>query len=77
MAEEGKYALSTICFRCKKPVVEMTAQEIRKRFGGAPITAIIKEHYITPWGVACPDCMKHLCGLWGQYKLFQETGDLC
>lgn len=77
MEDERKFTLSNTCFRCKRPVVEMTDQESRKQFGDAPITAIIKEHYITPWGVACPDCVKKLCHMWGQYTRFQDTGDIC
>ncbi len=76
MAKKVKFAISDVCFRCKKPIVEMTGPESRKRFAGAPVTAVIHAHYVTPWGPACAECLKGVMEKWGQYVRFKETGDL-
>ncbi len=76
MKKKVKFAISDMCFRCKKPIVEMTSPESIEKLGGAPVTAKIHTHYVTPWGPVCDDCLKGVMEKWVQYVRFKETGDL-
>ena len=72
MTDKIQFAIADVCSKCKKPIVVMTDEEMRKKFGGAPITAIVSLHYVTPWGVVCKDCMPNVTEKWNQRETFNE-----
>ena len=69
-----KFAIRDTCFKCGKPIVRMTDEKMRKQFGGVPITAIVSEHYVTPWGPACRDCLPDVEEMWMKYRQFMTGG---
>jgi hypothetical protein len=67
-----RFAVAEACFRCGDPIVKMQEYSEDNEHGGAPITALIEKHWVTPHGALCLKCYKWYVSKWWEHRMAKD-----
>lgn len=67
-----RVAVGDVCFHCKEQIVKIQTCSEANEQGGAPITALVERHWVTPHGALCDQCHLWYVVKWGEYRMAKE-----
>ncbi len=67
-----KFAAGDACFRCKQAIVKIQPWAEDNEHGGAPVTALVESHWVTPYGALCPKCYPSFVMKWQEELMAKD-----
>jgi len=67
-----RFAIADGCFRCREPIVRMQEYSEDNEHAGAPVTALVERHRVTPHGALCQKCYPWYVSKWREHRMAKE-----